>query len=226
MGLSRSRFRSRRLRTRPIVLSGGTLNIGSRQQRFIRIHGRDGAARRHRAYFPRFTRIDIRPLCGVVADVIDALVFPSGVDQPHAALDNLFGFTRLKVQNGNTRGSGVHQPLPIGRVAVLIKVQAGATRFCRQPDHAVPSIRIIQVFGGSAVSAAMAVVAQIANKIWPHKVQVCRCISGIPSWRAVSPSKSNSINTADSSPTTQASCPGSIATTCGALNSKVHPSPY
>ena len=50
--------------------------------------------------------------------------------------------------------------------------------------------------------------------------------SGMPVRLIVSRSKSNSIITTDSLPTTQPSWPGSIATTCGALNSTTQPSWY
>src|SRR5262249_44348123 len=48
----------------------------------------------------------------------------------------------------------------------------------------------------------------------------------MPKRAAVSPSKSISMSTAGSLPTTQPSCPGSIATTCGATNSAMVPSRY
>ena len=67
--------------------------------------------------------------------------------------------------------------------------------------------------------------AILTDRLLPfHGPTQCECSAGIPSLRTVSRSKSNSIITAGSSPTTQPSCPGSIATACGAANSTVQPS--
>ena len=53
----------------------------------------------------------------------------------------------------------------------------------------------------------------------PHQPYQCEWESGMPSRPIVSDSKSISMSTAGSLPTTQPSCPGSIATTSGAANS-------
>ena len=53
----------------------------------------------------------------------------------------------------------------------------------------------------------------------PYQPYQCEWESGMPSRPIVSDSKSISMSTAGSVPTTQPSCPGSIATTCGAANS-------
>jgi acyl-CoA synthetase (AMP-forming)/AMP-acid ligase II len=65
-----------------------------------------------------------------------------------------------------------------------------------------------------------------ASNLAQYGHPACRCSAGSPKRCAVSAAASNWMRTAGSRPTTQASCPGSTTTTCGAANSKTQPSPY
>ena len=60
----------------------------------------------------------------------------------------------------------------------------------------------------------------------PALAHGCRCAAGSPRRSTVAPSKSSSMRTAGASPITAPSCPGSIATTCGATSSRAQPSGY
>ena len=87
--------------------------------------------------------------------------------------------------------------------------------------------RVFQAFIREALdSGDLERTAQQLSDVFGRDVYSCRCEAGISRRPTVSPSKSNSISTAGSFPTTQPSWPGSIETIWGARNSTTQPSGY
>ena len=68
--------------------------------------------------------------------------FSPGVDEPDAPVHDLARCLGLEVEHGDAVGRGVHQALAVGRVAVLIEVQAGAVGLIGQSDDAMPGVGI------------------------------------------------------------------------------------
>ncbi len=125
-----------------IVLARRPFDVSSSQQRLIRVHRRHRSPRRQCADPPRLARIDIRPPRRAVFDVVNPPALPPRLDHPHASRHHLPGGPRRQIHHRHPVRRRVNHPPAVRRVPVLVEVEARAARLLRQPDHAMPGVRI------------------------------------------------------------------------------------
>ena len=103
--------------------------------------------RRERRNFASDTGIDIRGADAIALHIVNVLRAVAGDDDPDAPFDYLAGRVRIEVQHGDAIRCSVDHLLAIGRVAILVEVEAGGVGFVGEANDTVAGVGIDPGFG-------------------------------------------------------------------------------